>query len=224
MFYFFLIFVFLNFFLSGYFFLKLFNSIKYVLCFMLFEWLWIIGFYLLLGNYSLLNRYYDKDVMYELDEKALVRKVVIDFERQIALIKQSLYLRNNYILLWHLGKLYEIQGVYDKSLEYINAAYVINNDDIDLMVNYVLIKAKLSKGFLDNECIQISNKILLKDPKQFEILNLLAIDAYKNGNYNIAADYWNFILNNIRNVNEKFSILIKEKLEEISIINRSING
>ncbi|MDP2763115.1 MAG: hypothetical protein Q8O27_01185 [Enterobacteriaceae bacterium] len=167
--------------------------------------------------------YYDKDVMYELNEKVLIRKVVIDFERQITLIKQSLYLRDNYILLWHLGKLYEIQGVYDKSLEYINAAYIISNDDIDLMINYVLIKAKLSKGFLDNECIQISNKILLKDPKQFEILNLLAIDAYKNGNYNIAVNYWNFILNNIGNVNEKFSTLIKEKLEEIGIINRSIN-
>ena len=224
MFYIFLLLFLLLFFLSllFMFFIKNVFSLSYIK-FIIFTFLVEIIFLFLLyfynGNFLYIFNYYKKSNIIDREEKILAGKVVDNFSKQILLIKQYLEFNSyNHILWWHLGKLYEIQGVYDSSIECLKNAYNICNSDLNLMVNYSLVMAKKLNGNLSDENLFIIKKILEINPVQIEILNLLAIDAYKNRNFSFAKKNWIIILNEIQknSKNNMFVEILKKKIKELS--------
>jgi len=192
----------------------IFKNYKYLTTFFFFSFIFIFLLYFYLNKFNFNNKIYTENITVSKEDKFLARKVTMDLNKQIMLVKQMLVKENNYILWWHLGRLYEIQGIYDKSIQYMKIAYDLNLNDSDLMLNYVLVKAKILKGSLDNQCLNIIDNILFINPYQLEALNLLAINAYKNKDYEIAKKNWKIILENTDNIG--LSRLIEDKLIEIN--------
>lgn len=212
--------VFVLFLFVFYFFFKFFNNFKIGIIVMFFCCVFTLSFYYFFGNYKFLISYYKSNVSNELNNKDLIRKIILNFNKQIILVNKIYDISNNYVLMWHLGKLYEAQGHYSKAFEFVNRAYVINNStDIDLMVNYVLLKTRLLEGLLDDDCVTIVNKILLFNYNQYDIFNLLAINFYKRGEYFLALDYWDSVLVNFDAINDKFLFLVVEKIKSVEISN-----
>ena len=177
----------------------------------------VLLFYFHFRNFSYLDKYYIKSYKYD-NSTFLTRKIISNFSKNISLLKNILFDYNdNYILWWHLSKLYEAQGMYDKSLEFLNIANNFNVYDINLMVDYSLMMAKISNGNISEKNIILINKILNIDSNRIEVLNLLAVDAYKNYKYNVATNYWLSILDILDyDKNNKFIEIIIKKISELN--------
>lgn len=72
-----------------------------------------------------------------------------------------------------------------------------DKQNFDLIINFATIHSKLADGYLQADIKSLLETLLKGAPQQVTILNLLAVDAYKSGDYTVAIQYWTKILQQI---------------------------
>ncbi len=147
------------------------------------------------------------------------RKILYNLNKHVVVIKYDLSRNNNYILWWHLSKLYEIQKREKESYESLKIAFFLHSVNLKLIMDYILIKFKNNKYKLNKYDIFLINKILIIYPSKLELYNILSINSYNNNNFYLAIQYWGIILNNLNNIKyNKLIKLIQQRINNISFI------
>lgn len=96
---------------------------------------------------------------------------------------------------WYiLGKLYFNDQQYPAAVEAFTKAVQLKPNESDYILQLVSVKFLIKHRF-DNEDLRLIDQLLKQDPKNFNVINLLALNAYQQENYSVAIRYWEELLN-----------------------------
>ena len=95
---------------------------------------------------------------------------------------------------WYLlGRVYASQNMQKEAASSFAKAYRLDTNDDAIIVNYA--QSLIESG--EKNGVDILEKLLVKKPQQPDALALLAMDAYNQGKPQVAAQYWQRLLDTL---------------------------
>lgn len=152
-----------------------------------------IGFYYSKGAFPSLQHHWAMQEQEKQAKKELAQ--LGSTENVIANMKMRLAENPDSSEGWYLlGRLYMVQQDYNNALSALKHAKQLAPTQTNILSSYAESSYFLHHQHLDSESKSILIQITSTDPQQFNAMNLLAIDAYQNKQYNEALQYWQKIL------------------------------
>lgn len=113
---------------------------------------------------------------------------------------------------WYLlGRLYVSQNNWLSAKKAFAKAQQLDPDNENILVNYAQTLWEINQQQFDKKIDQLFKKLLEKNPNQPDALAMLAMDAFKKQNYQVAINYWQHLLQ-----------LAPSQSEEAQVIRRAI--
>ncbi|OGV30861.1 MAG: hypothetical protein A3E88_00875 [Legionellales bacterium RIFCSPHIGHO2_12_FULL_35_11] len=166
----------------------------------------VFGSYYLFGSFFELKQY-----RFNLAEQKRAKDILKSIKSPDELIKKlTKHLVNNPNSArgWYLlGRIYSSQNKFKKAEKAFKKAYLLEPNNDLISINYA--KSLLDNGNIEGR--QTLLDILEHDSKNIDVLSILAMDAYKNKQYQKSIDYWQRLL-----------ILLPENSEESIAIRKAI--
>jgi|GEM_PF-4276289 len=96
--------------------------------------------------------------------------------------------------LARLGNIYNELGMHSDAIVCFNQARMMAPENTDYPVQWIYSTALLSQGQLDSDMRLLAERLTTAQPRQFGLMNILAIDAYFRGDFVQAARYWQHLV------------------------------
>lgn len=132
----------------------------------------------------------------EMQKKAaLILSSVKDYQELIAQLRQKVERYPRRAKGWYLlGRLYTSQGENNKALSAFKKAYTLSPHKELYAVNYAYSLWQTNDRQFDRDILALLQDILTKNPEQPDMLALLALHAFSEGQYEKAIHYWQRLL------------------------------
>ncbi len=112
--------------------------------------------------------------------------------------------------LARLGNIYNELQMHEEAISCFNEARMKVPDNIDYQVQWIYSSALLKQGQLASDVRLLAERITTEQPRQFGLINILAIDAYFRSDFALASRYWqHLVLHDNSLSNERKAILEK---------------
>jgi len=149
-----------------------------------------IGLYLYWGQSQLVAKRYAQQ-----QQATKLRKELGSPEQVILRLQQHLEEEPASEQGWYLlGKLYFSQQQFDKAVTAYARLKQLQPDNPDFLVQYAQALYFAAQHNMSPEIHSVLQQVLRLDPENGLAINLLAIDAYRNANYQTAIGYWQRLL------------------------------
>jgi len=148
-----------------------------------------LGLYWKLGAWRELDHYWMQKQQAVLVKNALAQ--IKDPQQLVEQLKQFLQTHSHDAKGWHLlGNLYMHQDNYPGAVQAF--AYAVKNDaeKIEYKVSYAQALFFVNDNKLTDQAQLLLKQVLLKEPNHIDAMNLLAINAYNQHQYQRALNYW----------------------------------
>ncbi|MGE3319295.1 MAG: tetratricopeptide repeat protein [Candidatus Berkiella sp.] len=120
--------------------------------------------------------------------------------------------------LARLGHFYNELGLNEKALNCFDRARIKSPDNIDYQAQWIYSFSLVNQGNLNDEIRTLAQKILRQQPQQFVLINLLAIDAYLQKDYNLAVSHWQHLLSHDQSLTDERKQVLVNAIQKANFL------
>jgi cytochrome c-type biogenesis protein CcmH len=119
--------------------------------------------------------------------------------------------------LARLGNIYNELGMYEEAITCFNQAHILAPDNIDYQVQWIYSTALLKQGKLAPEVRLLAERITTEQPRQFGLMNILAIDAYFRSDFAQAASYWQHLISHDNSLSDDRKAILEKAIHKATL-------
>lgn len=119
--------------------------------------------------------------------------------------------------LARLGHIYNELGMYSDAVTCFDQARSMAPDNTDYHLQWIYSTALLSQGKLNDDVRAEAERISNLQPKQFGLMNILAIDAYFRSDFAQAIRYWQHLVDHDNSLSEERKGILEKAISKATL-------